>query len=413
MSAQVAEVRRRSRWRSIGPGLRAALVLCFVAACTPSAASAVEVPSEEPPEAAAAVADDAASSRRSSDLVSGLEVLVVLPFTVHSLHPQEHLAESLPLLLASRLEGTGKVAVVSQAQTRAALPPAAEVGLTDSELRQLANHFDAVGVVAGSLTELAGRYSLDVRITPAATTERSHTLFYTAEGEQELIARLAELTENVLAVLSGTDPGRIIEVNVVGAGELEPKVRELIGSREGTSYDPVVVQADRDALTAEEWVARASVETERRAGGVVLSFNIVRAEMILGQRVLSQAGVPIVQIDVRGNRRIEADAIRSRIRTEVGDPLSRARLADDIREIHGLGFFDNVYVFAEDQEDGVHIVFEVDENPVIRQISIVGNDNVDSENITDVLTLTTGSTLDYPLLHENVDRISSLYRQQG
>jgi outer membrane protein insertion porin family len=63
--------------------------------------------------------------------------------------------------------------------------------------------------------------------------------------------------------------------------------------------------------------------------------------------------------------------------------------------------------------DGIILIFEVDENPVIRQISISGNDEIDGDSIRDALTLTTGSTLDYPLLHENTARIESLYRAEG
>src|SRR3990172_11285289 len=42
-----------------------------------------------------------------------------------------------------------------------------------------------------------------------------------------------------------------------------------------------------------------------------------------------------------------------------------------------------------------------------------GNDSVDSDKIRDVLTLTTGATLDYPLLFENRGRIEGLYRAEG
>jgi outer membrane protein insertion porin family len=50
---------------------------------------------------------------------------------------------------------------------------------------------------------------------------------------------------------------------------------------------------------------------------------------------------------------------------------------------------------------------------VIRQVTISGNDEIDGEKIRDTLTLTTGSTLDYPLLYENARRIEGLYRAEG
>jgi len=351
------------------------------------------------------------------DLVADVSVLIVLPFRIHSARPLQYLGESLPRLLTARLEGTGKIAVVDPQQVADAL---AKLGVgaeepSDATLRTLAARLDADGVVAASVTELAGRFSLDARFVPADRRLRSRTTSFPADDEQELVSRLGELTEQVVAVVSGADPDRVVSVDVVGAADLEPYLRSLIESQAGTPYDPDRVQADRTRLEAQERVARVTVDTQRRAGGVLLSFNVVRSEAIMGGGPvgIGRSGDVIADVQVRGNRRIEKDAIRSRIRTRPGDPLDRARLAADLREIYALGFFRNVYVFAEDAPEGLRVVFDVEENPVVRQISIVGNDNLDNEEITDILTLTTGATLDYPLLHENVERITQLYRQKG
>ena len=50
---------------------------------------------------------------------------------------------------------------------------------------------------------------------------------------------------------------------------------------------------------------------------------------------------------------------------------------------------------------------------MVRQVTISGNDKIDGDKIRDTLTLTTGSTLDFPLLHENAQRIQGLYRAEG
>ena len=78
-----------------------------------------------------------------------------------------------------------------------------------------------------------------------------------------------------------------------------------------------------------------------------------------------------------------------------------------------VGFFRDVRVFHEPSPRGWIVIFEVEESPVVRQISISGNESVESDKIRDILTLTTGSTLDYPLLFENRERIGALYRAQG
>ena len=47
-----------------------------------------------------------------------------------------------------------------------------------------------------------------------------------------------------------------------------------------------------------------------------------------------------------------------------------------MREINSLGFFRNVRVYTDESDKGRIVIFEVDENPVVRQISISGNENV-------------------------------------
>jgi outer membrane protein insertion porin family len=376
-----------------------------VAPPDPAPTETVEVPAELPAGEAAAAAD----------LVADVAVVVILPFRVHSARPLQHLSESLPRLLAARLAATGKVAAVDSKQVDAALASIPGPEPSDAVLRGLAERLGARGVVVASVTELAGRYSLDARYIPRDRGGRSRSIAYTADDDAELVARLGELTEQIVAVVSGADPDRVISLEIVGAAELEPYLRSIVVSQAGTPYDPDRVQEDRARLEDQDRVARVTVDTERRAGGVKLTFNVVRSEAIIagGGGGFARTGDIVADVQVRGNRRIEQDAIRSRIRTRPGEPLNRAALAEDLREIYALGFFRNVYVFAEDAPEGLRIVFEVEENPVVRQISIVGNDNLDSEDITEILTLTTGSTLDYPLLHENVDRITQLYRQKG
>ena len=102
----------------------------------------------------------------------------------------------------------------------------------------------------------------------------------------------------------------------------------------------------------------------------------------------------IAEIRVEGNRRVDADAVRGVLRTRVGDSIDSGKIASDIRRIYELGFFRDVQVVTSDLRGGQLVVFRVDENPVIRRVTITGNDNMGSEDITEQLTITIGSTVD-------------------
>jgi outer membrane protein insertion porin family len=396
--------RAPTRAALVGIGLAALLIAAAapIRAEAPPAAESARVPAE-------GAAGDAAPG------VGGATRVAVLPFRVHSARPLGVLTQSIGDLLATRLAATGVVEVIDAAEVRAALggvDPTQEE-LLDAQLRRLGQELGADAVIAGSLTELAGRFSLDVRVAPTPSERRSRTIVFTANSEEELLDRIAEVADRAAATLAGAGSGPVLGVELVGAGDLEQELRARIQSRPGEPYDPDRARADRDRLIAHPGVASASFETDRSPEGVVLRFRVVRSEMIFGGGPLPGAGQRVAEIRVEGNRRIDADAIRSRIRTKVGEELRPAQVAADVREIFGLGFFRNVRVLAEDGPEGRILTFQVEENPVVRQIAIVGNENIDSDKVRDTLTLTTGSTLDYPLLYENTQRIEALYRAEG
>ncbi len=338
-------------------------------------------------------------------------VVAVLPFRVHSAQPIEYLGESVANLVQQRLEESGELSVLDRPSVRAALPDgAAPPG--DAELRELAQSLGAAYVVTGSLTELAGRYSLDVRVTPAGVAARPQTQVLTAQDDEELLAGVAALADRIVEHVLGAAPARVAAVEIAGDGDLPERLRPLLTTREGEVYDPRTLRDDLAALRADPEIGNAEVETEVGPDGVVVRFLVFHAARLFSAP-REMAGEMVAEVRVRGNRRIEANAIRARIGTAVGQPYQPAQVGKDVRQIYALSFFRNVRVLTDRDPRGVIVIFEVEENPVVRQISISGNENIDGDKIRDVLTLTTGTTLDYPLLFENRARIETLYRAQG
>ena len=121
----------------------------------------------------------------------------------------------------------------------------------------------------------------------------------------------------------------------------------------------------------------------------------------------------VVGVRVDGERRIEADAILAVVSTRRGEPLDPEVVADDIGRIYELGFFRDVQVLATDAPGGTIVTYTVEENPIIRRVSISGNENLDGDDIKEKMTLSVGSAIDYPLLIENQERIQALYQTKG
>jgi len=337
----------------------------------------------------------------------------VLPFRVHALRNAQPLPRPFAELLGERLATLDGVDVVGLGRAPA-LPPEDRIAdLPDAELRGIGRSVEADAVVTGSLTQLAGRLSLDVRVTPTSGASRARSLVFTAASGEELLSQLDEIASRVAATFgSGEASPRIAAIQLLAPPEIEQALRALLRSKVGEPFDPLRLGEDRAALEADPRVGSVGVETRRSDRGVELTYRVVPAELLLGGSQRASGDV-VAEVRVEGNRRIEADAIRARVRTRPGDPLRAPQLAADIRDVFALGFFRDVRAYTEPGDEGVVLTFEVVENPVVRQISLAGNEEVESDDIREALTLTTGSTLDHPLLHENEARIQALYRAQG
>ena len=340
-------------------------------------------------------------------------VVAVLPFEVHSEKPLDYLEDSLADLLATRLEASGRVDVVESVTVRETLI-AWPGEKTEDVLRRLARELRADWVVVGSLTELAGRYSLDVRVTPVESRVSTETMVSSAQGDDELLDRVNELAGRILAIVDrGAAPEHVARIDVVGAAD-EAAVRAVLQSAQGQPYDDARARADVAAIRALADVANVTLETSRGEEGVVLTYRVVPIQRLMPGGAGEGAAPRVVDVQVRGNRRIESAAILARVGHKRGEPLSPARLAEDLRQVYALGFFRDVRALEEPAEDGgVVLIIAVEENPVVRQVTVSGNENLAEDKIKDNLTLTTGSTLDYPLLFENRMRIEALYRAEG
>ncbi|OQY06901.1 MAG: outer membrane protein assembly factor BamA [Desulfobacteraceae bacterium 4572_123] len=121
----------------------------------------------------------------------------------------------------------------------------------------------------------------------------------------------------------------------------------------------------------------------------------------------------VLKVIISGNKRIEADAIRTKIETKPGDVYLARSLARDLKSIYAMGYFEDIRVEEEDGPGGKIILFKVKEKPTIRVIRIKGNRVYDDEEITENMTLKTGAILNIFRLNSNVKRIEELYKEKN
>ncbi|MFQ5532337.1 MAG: outer membrane protein assembly factor BamA [Candidatus Methylomirabilales bacterium] len=121
----------------------------------------------------------------------------------------------------------------------------------------------------------------------------------------------------------------------------------------------------------------------------------------------------IKQIDIRGNQKVESDAIHQRIKIRVGDPFSPEKIRRDVENVFKMGFFDDVVVEAEELEGGLRVIYVVKEKPTIRSIQIQGASAIEEEDLRDQIDIAAGTIFNPQAVGRNADKIRAFYEGEG
>ena len=168
-----------------------------------------------------------------------------------------------------------------------------------------------------------------------------------------------------------------------------------------------------DRLLLNKWAPLPPKAARGRGGW--LAFALIPLVLFLwSSRAPAQTpALPIKGIEIQGNRRVEEGTIRFYVSTRIGDRFSVSKLRKDIKKIYDLGFFRDVKVDVTPFEGGLRIVFIVEEKPSVAGVRIVGNKEVDLEDILEKVTVTVQSILNQGTVRESVESIRGLYQEEG
>ncbi len=127
------------------------------------------------------------------------------------------------------------------------------------------------------------------------------------------------------------------------------------------------------------------------------------------ESVRSAQGETLQKIEIKGNQKIDREAILEKIGSVLGQPLSDDQVRQDIVAIHKLGYFDSIQA---DFENG-SLIFTVKERPAIYRIVFFGNDQISTDDLKGVLTVKTYDIYDENLVRESVRKLSKHYEDKG
>ena len=120
----------------------------------------------------------------------------------------------------------------------------------------------------------------------------------------------------------------------------------------------------------------------------------------------------VAQVLVKGNERIETDAIKRVIATEPGDIYLTKSLTKDLRTIYAMGYFEDIRIESEESADGKIIIFNLKEKPTVKKIIITGNLVFKDDKIKENVSLKIGSILNIFQIRSDIARIEVLYKEK-
>jgi outer membrane protein insertion porin family len=170
-------------------------------------------------------------------------------------------------------------------------------------------------------------------------------------------------------------------------------------------------------------IAVQSVRVEKGALRMRVGVRLLRdlcwagavlAGVVFGTAVtaVTTAGYAVAQsssIVVEGNRRVEAETVRSYFRLNPGERLDSYKIDQALKALYATGLFQDVRI----NQAGGRLVVTVVENPVINRVAFEGNKKLKDDQLAIEMQSRARGTLSRPTVQADVQRLVEIYRRNG
>ncbi len=129
----------------------------------------------------------------------------------------------------------------------------------------------------------------------------------------------------------------------------------------------------------------------------------------MGASTAAMAQGVVRSIEVEGNRRVEADTVRSYLQFNVGDAYDAGKVDGSLKALFATGLFADVSI----DNTGSTVIVRVVENPVVNQVAFEGNSEVDTDTLRNEVQLKPRTVFTRARAQADVQRILDVYTRQG
>ena len=140
------------------------------------------------------------------------------------------------------------------------------------------------------------------------------------------------------------------------------------------------------------------------------SLLIALAMLLFGALALPlYAADTITGIEIRGNRTVDADLVRSHVKLARGEPYDAAKVSQSIKALFATGLFAHVTI----ERHGASLLVTVAENPIVSGVLLEGNAAIDKAKLEEQVQLKPRARYTDAKGHADALRLRELYRRLG
>jgi outer membrane protein insertion porin family len=181
-----------------------------------------------------------------------------------------------------------------------------------------------------------------------------------------------------------------------------------------------IARKERHGALIRHWGRLRGVEGALRMGmcvrvrrGLVVAGLLLGAVLALSAALVAPARAETVlttsSIVVEGNRRVEADTVRSYFKVAPGERLDAAKIDAALKALYGTGLFQDVRI----SQSGGKLIVTVVEAPVINKIAFEGNHRLKDEQLLQEIQSKERGALSRAAVQADVQRIIEIYQRNG
>ncbi|HEX9154619.1 MAG TPA: outer membrane protein assembly factor BamA [Nitrospira sp.] len=169
-------------------------------------------------------------------------------------------------------------------------------------------------------------------------------------------------------------------------------------------------------LSGHVWSADLVREVSSLQGprwALVLLITVFYGAVLACEAMAQPTAVKVGSIEIRGNKKIELQAIEGRLTLKPGDPYTPENVRGQIKILYDTGYFEDVQVETEPNPKGMALTFLVREKPFITEIVFDGNTEMSDDKLKEKITIKSQAFLDQQQAKESAEKIRLTYQEDG